>query len=107
MAGGFEVELDVLDGAAKAVSQTMQDMESCQVADICGPSEEYGHDGLHGAFAHFCDRWQEGVEILLEDGEAIGEALRGAAQSYRELDQEAEDRLRGVGPDPAAEAVDG
>lgn len=107
MTGGFEVELDVLKGAADAVSQTMRDMQSCQVDDICGPPEEYGHDGLHAAFEHFCGRWQEGVEILLEDGAAISEALRGALRSYSEMEQAAEDTLRGRGPDPAAESVDG
>lgn len=107
MTGGFKVDLDVLDDAANAVSQTMRDMESCQVSDICGPPEEYGHDELRAAFDHFCARWQQGVEILLEDGESISEALRRAAQSYREIDRDTEDTLRGLGTDPAAGTVDG
>ncbi|PXY21179.1 hypothetical protein [Prauserella muralis] len=95
--GGFEVEVDVLDGAATAVSQTMRDMETCKIESICGPREMYGHDRLHEAFEHFCGRWQEGVELLLEDGGAIAGTLTRAVDAYTEFEGEAEQAFRDPG----------
>ncbi|PRX49005.1 hypothetical protein B0I33_10337 [Prauserella shujinwangii] len=90
MSGRFEVELDVLDGAATAVSQTMHDMETCKIESICGPAEMYGHDGVHEAFEHFCGRWQQGVELLIEDGATIAGALNRAVEGYGDFEGEAE-----------------
>ena len=74
---GFTVHVDELRAAARGVGQTVRDMGSCKIEDIAGEEEQYGHAGVHQGFEHFCARWQEGVEILLEDGAAIAEALTG------------------------------
>lgn len=109
MTQGFEVDLDVLDGAATSISRTMRDMEQCEVEYIVGPEEEYGHAGLREAFEHFCDRWQDGVEMLLEDGETIAQVLNRAVDVYMDVDDTAERTFKahGDGADPAVGAVDG
>lgn len=109
MTQGFDVDLGVLDGAATAISRTMRDMEQCEVEDIVGPEEEYGHEGLRAAFEHFCDRWQDGVDILIEDGDTIVQALNRAVDVYLEVDRAAERTLKthGDGADPTVGAIDG
>lgn len=109
MAQGFDVDLEVLDGAATAISRTMRDMEQCEVEDIVGPEEEYGHAVLHEAFEHFSDRWQDGVDLLIEDGDTIVRALNRAVDVYLEVDRSAERTFKahGDGADPAVGAVDG
>ncbi|MBC6447147.1 hypothetical protein [Actinokineospora xionganensis] len=106
---GFNVDLAALDQAGQAISQTMHDMKTCSVDRIDGGSGQYGHDGLHEAFEHFCDRWQYGVEVLIEDGDKIAKALNASLDAYIDVDQSAEQSMRatGSGADPAAEVADG
>lgn len=89
MAEGFEVDLKVLNGAVEGIDSTVEAMGQCEVADICGPPAEYGNEILHGAFENFCDEWQEGIELLLEDAETISKALKGASKTYHATDDEA------------------
>ncbi|MGH3965175.1 MAG: hypothetical protein ACRDTH_11600 [Pseudonocardiaceae bacterium] len=106
---GFDVKLLALDQAAQAVSQTMRDMETCAVEDIHGEAGQYGHDGLHEAFQHFCDRWQYGVEFLIEDGDKIARGLNASMDAYINADGTAEQSMRsvGAGADPAVDVADG
>lgn len=109
MPDGFDVQLVALDQAAQAVSQTMRDMESCAVEDIDGGADQYGHDGLHDAFEHFCDRWQYGVEVLIEDGDKIAKALNASMDAYINADSTVEQSMRsiGTGADAAVDVADG
>lgn len=36
----------------------------------------YGHDGVHGAFADFCSRWDEGVGELVKEGDSLSDGLK-------------------------------
>lgn len=109
MSEGYRVDIEVLDLAGEAIAQTMHDMESCEVQGICGEQAQYGHAGLHEAFGHFCERWQEGVEMLIEDGDTIVRVLNRAAQAYLQADHDSIRTLEsaGAGLDPAAGAIDG
>lgn len=109
MPHGFDVKLGALDQAAQAISQTMRDMESCAVEDIEGRAHQYGHNGLHDAFEHFCDRWQYGVEVLIEDGDKIVRALNASMDAYIDADGAAEQSMLsvGTGADPAVDVADG
>lgn len=109
MTGGFNADPHTLDVAATSISQTMRDMATIDVDDIPGDSPQYGHEGLHASLEHFCSRWQYGVEVLIEDGASIVQAINGAVNTYIEADSSAESSLRaaGSGADPAVDAVDG
>lgn len=109
MVDGFDVDVGVLADAASGISQTMGDMRQCEVEYIVGPEEMYGHAGVHGAFEHFCDRWQEGVELLLEDGGIISDALIRAVDTYVGVDTSIADgfRVQSSGPDPGVAEVNG
>lgn len=109
MSQGFEVDLQVLDSAAEAVAQTMHAMQSCTVEDLCGDAPQYGHADLHAAFQHFCDRWQYGVEMLIEDGTTLTQVLNKVVETYVQADHDGERTMHasGSGVDPAAEQADG
>lgn len=109
MASGFDVDLAALDQAAQAISQTMHDMKTCNVDDIVGEPGQYGHDGLHEAFDHFCGRWQYGVEVLIEDGDKIVRALNASMDAYMGTDAAVEQSMRAIGSgnDPAVDVADG
>jgi hypothetical protein len=91
------VHVDALLAAARGVGQTVRDMESFQIEDIAGEEEQYGHAGVHEGFEHFCARWQEGVEILIEDGLAIADVLTVSASQYGAADQTGADTITAAG----------
>ena len=101
---GFHVEVDVLDSAAAGIRQSVADQTGSALDDLDGGAATYGHDGLHGAMATFCGRWNEGLDILIKDADAIGDILGKAAQAYRDADAAAAGRLT---TDPAEQVVDG
>jgi hypothetical protein len=99
---GFHVEVGVLESAAAGIRQTVADQVSA-LEDVDGGPATYGHDGLHQAMETFCDRWNEGLDILIKDAGAIGDILGQAAQAYRAADAAAAGRLTS---DPAERVVD-
>lgn len=84
-------------------------MQSFSVEDIDGGKDQCGHGGLHMALAHFCDRWQYGVEVLIEDGGTIVTALNASMDAYLATDTAAAESMRSVGSgtDPASEVAGG
>ncbi|MCA1702133.1 MAG: hypothetical protein LC808_02230 [Actinobacteria bacterium] len=109
MSGGFNADLETLDLAATSIAQTMRDMEVIDLEDISGDAPQYGHGGVHASLEHFCSRWQYGVEVLIEDGGSIVQAINAAVRTYIEADSSAERSLRtaGSGADPAVDVADG
>ena len=80
---GFHVDIQALEEAGAAISQSVADQDKSELAGLCGPPARYGHGGLHGAFEDFCDRWSDGLDLLTDDAKAIGEMLGRVARTYR------------------------
>jgi|SRR5690242_6562949 len=99
----FHVEINVLESAADGIRQSVADQKGSALEDLNGGSATYGHDGVHRAMATFCDRWNDGLDILIKDADAIGDILGKAAQAYRDADAAAAGRLT---TDPGVQAVD-
>jgi hypothetical protein len=100
---GFHVEVGVLESAAAGIRQSVADHKGSGLEDVNGSPATYGHEGLHKAMETFCDRWNEGLDILIKDAGAIGDMLIRAAQAYRGADVAAAGRLTS---DPAERVVD-
>jgi hypothetical protein len=94
---GFTVHVEVLRSAARGITETMRDMQEYRIEDLSGDEPQYGHEGVHEGFEHFCGRWQEGLELLLEDAGVIAEALAMAASSYGAADQTGADTITAAG----------
>lgn len=100
---GFHVEIGVLEEAATGITQSVGDQRESALADLDRGADTYGHPGLHRAMENFCDRWNDGLDILIEDAKAIGDILEQAAKAYRDADSASAGRLS---TDPAERVVD-
>jgi hypothetical protein len=76
------VEFDTLRQASLGISQTIDAVRKLAVSKIVGPNVMYGHDGVHGAFADFCSRWDEGVGELVKDGDSLSDGLKTAVDQF-------------------------
>lgn len=108
MGDGFRVDLSALADASEGVQATIEAMGQRKVGDIDAPSDAFGHDRLAETVADFCDRWNEGVNNLVEDAEEISGRLAQCLQDYRQTDEAAQAHFEGIiqsstGDDPAAE----
>ena len=100
---GFHAEVDVLQSAADGVTASVADQRGAALDQVDRGGEAYGHDRVRQAVESFCDRWSEGLDLLLEDAEAIGDLLAEVARAYRDADAAAAGRLT---TDPAERVVD-
>jgi hypothetical protein len=101
---GFHVEIGVLDSAAAGIRQSVADQTGSALEDLDRGAATYGHDRLHGAMETFCDRWNDGLDILIKDAAAIADILGRTAQAYRHADGAAAGRLA---VDPGKRVIDG
>lgn len=83
-------------------------MNKRKVSDIDCPADAFGHDRLATTVAEFCERWDQGVSNLVEDGQEISGRPAQCVQVHRETDEAVRAHLEGVvqrgsGADPASE----
>jgi hypothetical protein len=105
--GGFYVDLDAMQQAAKGITDTLDELKQHDVSSISSSSSSYGHDRLGDTVADFCDRWQLGVANLTKDGQAIASKLGDSLKAYRKAELDAHEGLNRIfqsatGEDPAA-----
>ncbi|WP_216211173.1 hypothetical protein [Amycolatopsis aidingensis] len=93
MSGGYVVNVEALQIASRGIAESVRDLEPGVVRGLCGEPEQYGHEGVHAAFAEFCERWDYGVEVLVDDTDGMCEALDHAVLAYVEGDQVAAEPL--------------
>jgi hypothetical protein len=86
---GFSVDVNALTAAGQGIRDLMGKLDEKKVEDIDCDSDAVGHGGLAGKLESFCDRWQIGVENLLEDGAQIAQRLLDSAAAYRDRDNSA------------------
>ncbi|RJQ81432.1 hypothetical protein [Amycolatopsis panacis] len=101
---GFHVDVDVVDGAARGVRDSVRDQNNFELRGLCGDSGLYGHAGLHDALMDYCVKWSAGLDVLTGDASEIGDTLSRAVQAYRSIDEAAS---RTLGGDPGTGAFEG
>jgi hypothetical protein len=100
----FHVDVAKVTEAATGVAASIGDQHQFELRKLPGPAGQYGDDDLHDALAKYCDRWNDGLDILIKDTKAISDSLFRVAQAYQASDQGAASRLTS---DPATGVVDG
>lgn len=98
---GFHVDVGKVEEAANGIKRSVTDQSSFELRDLCGDTSLYGHDGIHNALMNFCVRWSDGLDILTDDADAIGNVLTRAAAAYQVTDSAAAGSLTadpGQGP---------
>jgi hypothetical protein len=98
---GFHVDIDVLDEAGSGITQSVADQDKSELADVCRDRSTYGHAGVHDAMKNFCERWNDGLDLLTGDAKAIGDMLSRVARAYRAVDAAA---ARSLSTDPGLRA---
>jgi hypothetical protein len=101
---GFHVEIDALDIAARGTTQSVHDQDTFELSGLCGDVTLYGHAGVHDALMDFCVRWSDGLDVLTEDADVIGDSLTRVANAYRSVDEAA---ARAMTADPGMADMDG
>ncbi|MEV6907571.1 hypothetical protein [Amycolatopsis sp. NPDC051071] len=99
---GFHVEIEVLEGASKNMSQIVHDQDSFELRGLCGEPPLYGHDGVHAALAEFCGSWSVGIDALSDRASDLGDLLGKAAQAYRAVEH---DNTSALKTDPGIDAI--
>lgn len=94
---GFSVDVEALTAAGQGIKDLMGKLDQKKVEDIDCDSDAVGHGGLADKLENFCDRWQIGVENLLEDGAQIAQRLLDSAAAYRDRDNAAAAAMGGGG----------
>lgn len=92
---GFSVDVNALTAAGQGIRDLMGKLDQKKVEDIDCDSGAVGHGDLAGRLEDFCDRWQLGVENLLEDGAQIAQRLLDSAAAYRDRDNAAAEAMGG------------
>jgi hypothetical protein len=107
MPDGFRVDLTALQQASEGVNETIDSVRRQPVSSIDCPAEDFGHGRLATVVAEFCDRWNQGVANLADDGAEIAGQLVQCLDVYRRTDEAIQAHFEGIvqrvaGEDPAA-----
>lgn len=105
MAGsGYQVSPALLTEAAQGINNTIGQLKTLGIAESAEVGRGFsaltlsglqvGHDGLQGAFATFCQRWEWGVRALVQDGTETARRLGIAAGTYNDMEQYAVGALK-------------
>ncbi|WP_229679869.1 hypothetical protein [Saccharopolyspora thermophila] len=90
------------------MNKTVESVLRQPVSDIDCPAEAFGHGRLATTVAEFCERWDEGVSNLADDGAEIAARLAQCVEVYRRTDEAVHAHFNGIvqratGEDPAAQ----
>lgn len=86
MGDGFNVDPQELHDAAGRISKVVSSVQSDQMAQS-GNGVDFGNDGMHKAYTDFCFGLDQGIKVMVDSLESMGESLRQTADSYRADDE--------------------
>ena len=95
----FEVDLESLVAAAKGTVDTVELFKDKDVEDLVPEEGDLGSDVVWEAVDEFKDRWERGMNNLVEDIQEAGSRLAKIASTYAKFDQEGHDKLAAVAGD--------
>ncbi|AGL14301.1 hypothetical protein [Actinoplanes sp. N902-109] len=99
---GFHVDIEALERAGDGIAQSIADQKKAGLKDVCADADSYGDEALHSALRRFCDRWNDGMDLLIDDAQKISDILARAGRAYRAVENATASRLR---DDPGAQVI--
>lgn len=84
---GYAMDAVTLTETAATVRAVSQTQHGNPLAGLAGDSVAYGDDEVHAAFAQFCSRWSDGVDVLTRDAATIADTLDSAVSTYRAAEE--------------------
>lgn len=103
----FEVDLESLVAAARGTVDTVQLFKDKDVEDLVPTEDDLGSDVVWDAVDEFQERWERGMNNLVEDIQEAGSRLAKIASNYAKFDQEGNKTLTAVAGDLAGLRVMG
>lgn len=92
----FEVDLQTLAKAAQGTSEAVSLFREKDVEDLVPAKGDLGSDVVWAAVEEFKDRWERGMNNLVEDADEIAGRLGKIAMNYADLDRNGRDELARV-----------
>ena len=92
----FEVDLESLAKAAQGAADTIQLFKDKDVEDLVPEEGDLGSDVVWDAVDEFKDRWERGMNNLVEDIQEAGSRLAKVAMNYGEFDKSGSDLFKSV-----------
>jgi len=95
----FEVDLESLVAAAKGTAETVQLFKDKDVEDLVPSEDDLGSDVVWDAVDEFKDRWERGMNNLVEDIQEAAGRLTKIASNYAKFDADGKAKLAAVAGD--------
>lgn len=103
MADGYQVDLAAMNAAADGITRTLGQIDAHPVASLATSRGALGHHRLAASLDAFCERWQAGITVLVQDGRAAGEHLTQAAAAYGRTEGATREGFAGMLRDPGVD----
>lgn len=92
----FEVDFESLINAAKGTSEAIQTFKDKDVVDLTPMRHDVQSDTVMAAIDEFNERWEEGMNNLMEDVGEIAGRLGKCASEYAKFDEEGNTKLKAL-----------
>ena len=95
----YEVDLESMGQAAQGLSESVQLFKDKDVEDLVPSEDDLGSDVVWEAVDEFQERWERGMNNLVEDIQEAGSRLAKIASNYAKFDQEGNKTLTAAAGD--------
>lgn len=92
----FEVDFESLINAAKLTAETIQAFKDKDVRDLTPMKHDVSNETVMRAVDDFNERWEEGVNNLMEDIGEISGRLGKIASEYAKFDEGGNTKLKAL-----------
>lgn len=92
--GGFGVAPHEITLSSDQIHKIVSEVKQGQLGHVGGGGADvFGHAGVASALSDFCSAVESATEIMVKTAQAAGDNLRATAQSYAQLDDQAQQGL--------------
>ncbi|WP_031469629.1 hypothetical protein [Sciscionella sediminilitoris] len=99
---GFHVDIGAIESAAREMGEITRKQDDFALADLCGPYEQYGHDGFCDALDNFCGEYDRSMQMLVDKADDLKDGMSAVAKAYRQAEHSNKKALT----DSGVQAVD-
>lgn len=88
----LRVDVDGLDALADHLDAVVEGMRNAR-SRVRRDGHDLGDEAVRRAVGNFDQRWDDGLQTLVDDGEVLSTMLRESAQTFRDTDRSLADGL--------------
>jgi hypothetical protein len=98
MSDTFAVDPAALSSVTQGITQAVAALGSSAGNATAVPAAATGHPGLAEALGTFGERWTQGVQHLVKDGQSFADGLAQTSTAYQQVEQRVAQALLAAGP---------